>query len=116
MKALHIHCLAVLLLAMSSQTLADRLADPTRPPQASRGQDAEMRPGVRVEAILRSADRRLAIVNGRIVRAGDNVNGMQVEEILVDGIRYMRDGQTHIVRLRPAAMPVRLNDRRERAP
>ena len=57
--------------------------------------------GVRVEAVLRSRERDLAIVNGKIVRAGDRVSGVQIEAILVDAVRYVRDGQVHIARLQP---------------
>ncbi len=107
MKAMHHPYLAALLLTMSAKAAADRLVDPTRPPQAS---DANSRPapdGVRVEAVLRSADRDLAIVNGKIVRAGDRVSGVQIQEILVDGVRYVRDGQVHVARLTPNSIPVR---------
>ena len=60
-----------------------------------------------VEAVLRSKERDLAIVNGKIVRAGDHVSGVQIEAILVDGVRYVRDGQVHVARLQPASIPVR---------
>jgi hypothetical protein len=111
MKTLHYPCLAVLLL-MSLPAMADRLADPTRPP-GPRAQATETRSGIRVEAILNSDDRRLAIVNGKVVHAGDYVSGVRIEEILVDGVRYMRDGRSQVARLRPAAMSVRQEARAE---
>jgi hypothetical protein len=107
MKAMHHPYLAALLLAMSAKAAADRLADPTRPPQASDTNGAPSYEGVRVEAVLRSKERDLAIVNGKIVRAGDRVSGVQIEAILVDGVRYVRDGQVHVARLQPASIPVR---------
>ena len=107
MKALHHPYLAALLLTMSAKAAADRLVDPTRPPQAPSPGSEPQYEGVRVEAVLRSAERDLAIVNGKIVRAGDHVGGVQIEAILVDGIRYVRDGQVHVARLQPASMPVR---------
>ena len=64
-------------------------------------------PPLRVEAVLRSAERDLAIVNGKIVRAGDRVAGVQVEAILADGIRYVRDGKVHVARLQPTSIAVR---------
>lgn len=107
MKALHHPYLAALLLTMSAKAAADRLVDPTRPPQApSRSSDPSYE-GVRVEAVLRAADRDLAIVNGKIVRAGDRIAGVQIEAILPDGIRYVRDGQVRVARLQPASIPVR---------
>jgi MSHA biogenesis protein MshK len=107
MKAMHHPYLAALLLSMSAKAAADRLADPTRPPQASDASASPSQEGVRVEAVLRSKERDLAIVNGKIVRAGDRVGGVQIEAILVDGIRYVRDGQVHIARLQPVSIPVR---------
>jgi hypothetical protein len=107
MKAMHHPYLAALLLSMSAKAAAERLADPTRPPQAPAANDSTSAETVHVEAVLRSADRDLAIVNGKIVRAGDHVCGVQVEAILADGIRYVRDGQVHIARMQPAAMQVR---------
>jgi MSHA biogenesis protein MshK len=107
MKALHHPYLAALLLTLSAKAAADRLIDPTRPPQApSRSSDPSYE-GVRVEAVLRSAERDLAIVNGKIVRAGDRVAGVQIEAILPDGVRYVRDGQVRVARLQPASIPVR---------
>jgi hypothetical protein len=108
MKALHNPYLAAaLLLSMSAKAAADRLVDPTRPPQAPGTSDSRSQEAVRVEAVLRSADRDLAIVNGKIVRAGDRVDGVQIEAILADGVRYVRDGQVRVARLPQAAMQVR---------
>jgi hypothetical protein len=107
MKALHHPYLAALLLAMSAKAAADRLIDPTRPPQAPSPSSDPSHESVRVEAVLRSAERDLAIVNGKIVRAGDRVAGVQIEAILPDGVRYVRDGQVRVARLQRASIPVR---------
>jgi hypothetical protein len=103
----HPYLAALLLTTLSAKAAADRLADPTRPPQASDASSSPAQDSVRVEAVLHSTDRDLAIVNGKIVRAGDRVSGVQIEAILVDGVRYLRDGQVHIARLQPASIPVR---------
>ena len=108
MKAMyHPYLAALLLTTLSAKAAADRLADPTRPPQASDASAGPTHEGVRVEAVLSSKERDLAIVNGKIVRAGDRVSGVQIEAILVDGVRYVRDGQVHVARLQPASIPVR---------
>lgn len=99
-------CFAVLLLALGAQASADGLVDPTRRAGMSRGPTPEAR-ALRVEAVFSSAERRLAIVNGKVVRVGDQVSGVRIDEILDDGVRYVRNGKTHTVRLRPASMPVR---------
>ena len=107
MKAMHHPYLATLLLTMSAKAAADRLVDPTRPPQASDTSGDPSQEGVRVEAMLRSDERDLAIVNGKIVRAGDHVGGRADRSDLIDGVRYVRDGQVHVARLQPASIPVR---------
>jgi hypothetical protein len=103
--------LATLLLTMTAQSaLADRLVDPTRPANAkamSSGERAES--GVRLEAILRSEGAHLAIVNGKVVRAGDRIGAARIDEVLADGIRYTRDGRSHTARLGNKAMNVRRN-------
>ena len=75
MKAMHHPYLAALLLTMSARAAADRLADPTRPPQASDTTNGPLQESVRVEAVLRSKERDLAIVNGKIVPATENAVG-----------------------------------------
>jgi hypothetical protein len=107
MKTLHHPYLAALLLTLSAKAAADRLVDPTRPPQAPSPSSDPSHEGVRVEAVLRSAERDLAIVNGKIVRAGDRVAGVRIEAILPDGVRYVRDGQVRVARLQPASIAVR---------
>jgi hypothetical protein len=108
MKPLSNPYLATVLLTLSAKAAAsDRLADPTRPPQARSVNSGPVQDAVRVEAVLRSADRDLAIVNGRVVRAGDRIGAVQVEAILADGVRYTRDGQSHVARLQQAAVQVR---------
>lgn len=98
---------ALLLSLLGTQANADGLADPTRPPGATRRTTAEALQPLRVEAVLRSAERRLAIVNGKVVRTGDRVSGVLILEILDDGVRYLRDGRTQTVRLPSAAMQIR---------
>jgi MSHA biogenesis protein MshK len=103
MKPVHLLVAALL----STSATANGLADPTRPSHAPRAANPAATQPVRVEGVFRSAERRLAIVNGKVVRAGDRVAGVQIDEILDDGVRYLRNGKIHTVRLSPASMPVR---------
>jgi hypothetical protein len=48
--------------------------------------------------ILYSAERKLAIVDGRIVQAGDDVRGAKVVEITPTSV-YLRDAQGQLRRL-----------------
>ena len=111
MKTLTNPYLATLLLSMTAQAaLGDRLVDPTRPANAKAiATEAKNDKVVRLEAILRSAEGLLAIVNGKVVRSGDRVGVTYIDEVLVDGIRYTRDGRTQTARLDSKAMQVRRN-------
>jgi MSHA biogenesis protein MshK len=112
MKTLSNPYLATLLLTMTAQSaLADRLVDPTRPTNTRAASPAEKVSAapVRLEAILRSDGVDIAIVNGKVVRAGERVGTTRIDAILPDGIRYTRDGRTHTARLDSKSMQVRRN-------
>jgi hypothetical protein len=108
MKPLLNPYLATLMLCMAAKAAgADRLADPTRPAEARATPVAATQDGVRVEAVMRSRERDVAIVNGQVVRAGDRIGAVLVAEILPDGVRYVRDGQTHVARIHTSTLQVR---------
>jgi hypothetical protein len=110
MKPLSSHYLAAVLLSLSARAaIADRLVDPTRPYNAKSDSTAEPTDSIRLEAILRSGERHLAIINGKVVRAGEHVGPARIDEVFADGVRYTRDGQTHTARLNHTAIPVRQN-------
>jgi MSHA biogenesis protein MshK len=111
MKTLTNPYLATLLLTMTAQAaVGDRLVDPTRPANAKAvATDAKTYAGVRLEAILRSEGTLLAIVNGKVVKAGDRVGTTVIDEVFADGIRYTRDGRSQTARLDSKAMHVRRN-------
>ena len=111
MKTLSNPYLATLLLTMTAQSaLADRLVDPTRPANARPVTAAEkIAAPVRLEAILRSDGVDVAIVNGKVVRAGDVIGAARIDAVFPDGIRYTRDGQSHTARLDTKRMQVRRN-------
>ena len=110
MKPMSNYYLAAILLSATARTaLADRLVDPTRPASAKADTTAEPTDSIRLEAILRSGERHLAIVNGKVVRAGEHIGGALIDEVLADGVRYTRDGQSHTARLTQSAIPVRQN-------
>jgi len=78
----------LLLLAMTGPNVVlagDSLRDPTRP--YSRAVDTrEFIPTFELQAIFRSADRRLAVVNGQRVAVGDRVDGATVVAIGPDSL------------------------------
>ena len=100
---------AILLSATARMACADRLVDPTRPATVRSEVATEPTDSIRLEAILRSHERNIAIVNGKLVRAGEYVGPARIDEVFADGVRYTRDGQSHVARLGHTAMPVRQN-------
>jgi hypothetical protein len=110
MQTLNNRYLATLLLSMTAKAaMADRLVDPTQPAHSRRANTGETLAAVRLEAILQSSERRLAIVNGKVVRAGDRVGSIQILEVNTDSVRYSRGGETNVARLAATPMQVRHN-------
>jgi hypothetical protein len=83
------YCLTALF-ACTAQAQTAR--DPMRPP----GTAAVARPrgpsALKLEGVI-SGQVRVAIVNGKLVRAGDEIAGARILEVLHDGVRYSRGGQ-----------------------
>lgn len=102
--------LATVLLSLTAKAaFAERLADPTRPPNARAAASVERTETLRLEAIMSSPDGKVAIVNGKVVRAGDRIGAARIETIEQDGIRYTSEGRSHTMRLQPRSIPVRQN-------
>ncbi len=96
---------AVLLLPLVAHA-GDTLIDPTRPASATvevhHAEDA-----LRVEAILSRDGQRLAIVGGKVVRAGDRLSWGQVQEVTATGIRYVAAGRLQFMALEIPKLQVR---------
>jgi MSHA biogenesis protein MshK len=91
---------ALLLLSLASLAHADPLIDPMRPanlPRAAAPRDAE--PASRVSAVFLANGRRVAVLDGRVVKQGDRMGDLVIQEVLADGVRYTRGGRSEIVRL-----------------
>ena len=92
---------AVVLLGPLLAHGADMLRDPTRPfsvPTLVTSSNATFV----VSAIFVSQERRVAIVNGRRVAEGDEVDGATVVKIQADGLRLNLGGLTIEAHLTPA--------------
>lgn len=110
MKAMTNPYLAAALLSMTAQAAsADRLVDPTRPATVKAAVAVASVSPVKVEAIMKSGSSLLAIVNGKVVRAGDFVDGVRIDEVRSDGVRYTRAGQASIAYVGRQAIDVRHN-------
>lgn len=110
MKTLTHPYLATLLLMMTAQAAtAGNLVDPTRPATARPAVAAVQESGIKVEAIMNSGTHPLAIVNGKVVRAGDSIGSVRIDEVLSDGVRYTRDGRSQVARVGKQMLQVRHN-------
>ena len=74
------------------------LRDPTRPANA---RSLTAVPGMtfKVTAVFLSGQRRLGVVNGRLVAEGDGVDGARVVEVLPSAIRLEYQGKVVTARL-----------------
>lgn len=91
---------------LGSTVLAD-IDDPTRPMSEaeirawldqSAGNESE-RPGLRLQSILLSDSRQLAIINGQRVAVGDQIANARVQAIEPGQVRLERDGETILLEL-----------------
>ncbi len=97
-------CLLGLVVAASAP--ADALRDPTRPPSVGpRSAAVEATPVL--TAVLSSGERRSAIVNGRLVHAGQMLGSVQIEAVLEDGVRYRQAGVVREVHLPQAPQTIK---------
>jgi MSHA biogenesis protein MshK len=96
-RRLRIFCLVPLLLSAAAQ--AQTFRDPMRPPgSAPAVSSVRKATALQLEGVI-SGTVRVAIVNGRLVRAGDDVGGARILEVLSDGVRYSRAGRVQTLLL-----------------
>ncbi len=106
--------LALAALAAVATSYGDPLRDPTRPPHVGGAHGAAEAAPV-LSAVFASGERRRAIFNGRLVKAGDTIGGYSIEDVRPDGVRYRHAGALHDLYLprpadtvkKPAAAPAR---------
>lgn len=82
--------------------MAMALDDPTRPPgyplYRSSGK-IKQGPSWHVNAIYISANEQKAMINGKIVRSGETVNGAKVTQILPTEVRLRKNNQRIVLQL-----------------
>lgn len=94
---------AFLLSWFASSVCADeKLRDPTRPDVAGERTVVASR-GFVVNAIIASSERRIAIVNGQRVRAGDSLDGATVISIGKSQLILEKDGKRLTIKLQSRA-------------
>lgn len=91
------------LAALAWTASAQGLTDPTRPPSAGPGA-AEAEPqagGPRLQSILLSSERKIAVIDGRSLRVGDRVGDATLVQISEGGVLLRRGNELHTLALVP---------------
>lgn len=102
-------CALVATLTSAAAAAQARLPDPTRPPQSAPGGDETAKPAdkkaaksaPRLQSILISPQRKLAVIDGHTVPLGGEVNGARLVAITERGVTLRRGAQTETLRLDP---------------
>ena len=97
-QALRVFCLCAAMISAGAMSRAEGFRDPMRP--AGVAPVAAPRPvhSLKLEGVIAGV-KRVAIVNGRLVRVGDVVAGARIVEIFANGLRYERAGKTQTLTL-----------------
>jgi MSHA biogenesis protein MshK len=90
---------ALLLLSTSTGLQAQALIDPTRPSNAVAAEHLDTVPSQQLQSILIAAGRRVAVVNGEVVRVGGQLGDATVVKIEPTAITLRRGGETEILRM-----------------
>ena len=110
------HRFAPVMMLLAPLAAAGGLRDPTRPPMPQAPAGAVVsKPLPTVTALFISGDTRKAIVNGRLVQAGDSLSDGKIEAVSAGGVIWRRHGTAHDLQLprtlanfkKPAAGPAR---------
>lgn len=104
-------CALAALLAGSSASqaaLAQALADPMRPPAAAAASPAEggaeaPKGAARLQSVLISPKRRIAVIDGRVVRLGERVGDAKVVAISESRVVLQRATGRETLKLNPVA-------------
>jgi MSHA biogenesis protein MshK len=95
--------------ASAGATAQPKLADPTRPPQSGASQETDTaseakgaKPQPRLQSVLISKRRKLAVIDGRTVRLGGVIDGARVVAITEGSVTLRRGAETKTLSLYPA--------------
>ena len=94
----------LIFLSMAMPSGAQALSDPTRPPIPTGAPVAAPRAGASgpvLQSILLSPLRRLALIDGRMVKVGDRVGSAEVVAIDFDSVRLRRGDSISVMKLLP---------------
>lgn len=84
---------------LSTPAVADDMSDPMRPPASgSATQRTTTQPRWTVTGILISPERKLAMINDRLLGIGEKVDGARIRNIYGNGVELDIDGRSVILR------------------
>lgn len=106
--------LTLALVASQGFGAPEGLIDPTRPTTATGHSAASHACGVCVEAIVTRQEGSFAVVNGRVVRAGDRFSDISIEEVTPDGVKYSQAGHRGFARLHQEKLDPRVTRSHEK--
>ena len=97
----HLAFAALCILLLVGIARGGELRDPMRPAGAPAAAAAS-RPApvysLKLEGVI-AGTQRVAIINGRLVRAGDTIAGAKILEVFAQGVRYERAGKVQMLTL-----------------
>lgn len=97
---------ALLLFATAAAGAQTRLADPTRPPAAAEGGEAApggatAKPSLRLQSVLISNTRKLAVIDGQTVPLGGEIGGATLTSVSETGVTLRRGAEIETLKLHP---------------
>lgn len=86
------------------EVFAQPLRDPTRPPllAAPTGAPVVRKSDLVLQTVLISPERRAVIINGRLLRLGEDISGMQLMSISEGEVKLRGRGESRTLHLFPA--------------
>jgi MSHA biogenesis protein MshK len=93
--------IALGLMFAASSPGAQTLSDPTRPPTASTAPDEGVAASSRLQSILISSRRSVAVIDGRAVRIGERVGDAIVVAIAPSEVTLQRGAARETLKLHP---------------
>ena len=106
MSGPRVFCLLIAGAASSAAAAQAALPDPTRPPAAASAEDRVTPAGregaksaPRVQSVLISSERKIAVIDGRTVALGGRIDGALVVAITETGVTLRRGEHTEVLPL-----------------
>jgi hypothetical protein len=100
--------IAASLLTARALATPETLVDPTRPASATTPSVALTETsGVHVQAVFIRPGSSVAIVNGKLVRAGDHIAGISIDAVTAAGVGYTQSGHPGFATVPTTTLPVR---------